>query len=332
MSESQNPQNFDPEEFAKFLQELISGGGEINAEDLAKVAGLPNDPATMNALLAALKQAISQGDSQNINGVNWNLAVQQALAAAREGVTVNVEELRAPIDNAVKIATLWLDQETDLSALTSEPKLVSRDIWVQDALPLFQELAGPIAKQVASALSENMKQNLPEELAGLSRGAEGIMRSAGGALFAMQLGQTLGKLSNEVLTGGDIGLPLYVEARAAFVPANLKPFVTEHELPEDQTLIYLAVRELAYVRLFKHSRWLRDAVISQLTNYATEIRIDSEALDELATSITPENAEALKDALESGELLAERTEDQEAALAGIEHLLALVEGLSLIHI
>ena len=326
MSENENPQNFDPEEFAKFLQELINGGGNINAEELAKISGLPNDPATINALLASLKQAISQGESQTVEGVNWTLASQQALSAAREGTNSNADELRARLSEALNIAGLWLDQATDLSALASEPKLVSREVWVQDALPLFQELAGPIAKRVAIALAENMYQNLPEELAGLSKGAEGIMRSAGGALFAMQLGHTLGKLSHEVLTGGDIGLPFYSEARAAFVPANLNEFVAENGLAQDQALIYLAVRELAYARLFKHSRWLRESVITQLMNYASEIRIDTDAMTELASEITPENAEALKAALESGALLAERTEDQQAALAGIEHLLALVEG------
>ena len=326
MSENENPQNFDPEEFAKFLQELINGGGNINAEELAKISGLPNDPATINALLASLKQAISQGESQTVEGVNWTLASQQALSAAREGTNSNADELRARLSEALNISGLWLDQATDLSALASEPKLVSREVWVQDALPLFQELAGPIAKRVAIALAENMSQNLPEELAGLSKGAEGIMRSAGGALFAMQLGHTLGKLSHEVLTGGDIGLPFYSEARAAFVPANLNEFVAENGLAQDQALIYLAVRELAYARLFKHSRWLRESVITQLMNYASEIRIDTDAMTELASEITPENAEALKAALESGALLAERTEDQQAALAGIEHLLALVEG------
>lgn len=326
MSEHENPQNFDPEEFAKFLQELISGGGNINAEELAKISGLPNDPATINALLASLKQAISQGESQTVEGVNWSLAAQQALSAAREGAGSNSDDLRGNLTDALNIAGLWLDQATDLSALSSEPKLVSREVWVQDALPLFQELAGPIAKRVATALAENMTQNLPEELAGLSKGAEGIMRSAGGALFAMQLGHTLGKLSHEVLTGGDIGLPFYSESRAAFVPANLKEFVRDNELPMDQALIFLAIRELSYARLFKHSRWLRESVITQLTNYASEIRIDAEAMSELASEITPENAEALKAALESGALLAERTEDQQAALSGIEHLLALVEG------
>ncbi|MEN9707412.1 MAG: hypothetical protein RIS31_978 [Actinomycetota bacterium] len=326
MSNENTPDGFNPDDFAKFLQELLSGNGNVNAEDLARIAGLPNDPLVIQALLKQLQQAITQGESQTVAGVNWTVASQQAVSAAHEGSVAVSDGVKIAIDEASRIATLWLDQATSLSGLANEPKLVTREVWVQDALPLFQELAGPIAERVANALSENLEQNLPSELEGLAQGAKGIMRSAGGALFAMQLGSALGKLSHEVLTGGDIGLPFYAESRAAFIPQNLRQFIADNALAEDQAFIYLAVREFAHARLFRHSRWLREAVINQLTNYAAGINIDGEAMSELASSITPENAEALKNALESGALLSERTEDQIAALSSIETLLALIEG------
>jgi putative hydrolase len=326
MSDENIPEGFDPEDFAKFLQELLGGNGNINAEDLARVAGLPNDPAVIQALLAQLQQAIVEGESQTVSGVNWTVASQQALSAARAGSSLVSDSAKIAIGEASRIASLWLDQATALNELASEPKLMAREVWVQDALPLFQELAGPIAKRVANALTENLQENLPLELENLAQGAKGIMRSAGGALFAMQLGSALGKLSHEVLTGGDIGLPFYAESRAAFIPQNLNEFIAENSLEVDQAYIYLAVRELAHARLFRHSRWLREAVITQLINYANGITIDGEAMSELASSITPENAEALKVALESGALLSERTEEQLAALKSIETLLALVEG------
>lgn len=326
MSDEHDPDGFNSEDFAKFLQELLSGNGNINAEELARIAGLPNDPLVIQALIKQLQQAITQGDDQTVGGVNWTVASQQAVAAAHEGSLAVSETSKAAILDATRIASLWLDQATNLSDLASEPKLVTREVWVKDALPLFQELAGPIAERVANALSENLQQNLPIELDGLAQGAKGIMRSAGGALFAMQLGATLGKLSHEVLTGGDIGLPFYSESRAAFIPQNLHQFISDNSLPTDQATIYLAVRELAHARLFRHSRWLREAVISQLTNYANGITINGEAMTELAASITPESAEALKEALETGALLSERTEEQLVALRSIETLLALIEG------
>ena len=320
------PEGFDPEDFAKFLQELLSGDGNINAEELARVAGLPNDPAAIQALLSQLQNAIKQGESQTVAGVNWTVATQQALTAARDGSKAVSEGARSALNDATHIANLWLDQATALSAMASEPKFISREVWVQDALPLFQELAGPIAQRVANALTENLQANLPSEMDNFAQGAGGIMRSAGGALFAMQLGSALGKLSHEVITGGDIGLPFYSESRAAFVSQNLSEFIRDNALDESQANIYIAVREFAHARLFRHSRWLREAVIAQLTNYASGISIDGEAMSELATSISPENAEALRAALESGALLSERTEEQLAALGSIETLLALIEG------
>lgn len=326
MSNENMPEGFDPEDFAKFLQELLSGNDNLDAEELARVAGLPNDPKAIQSLLSQLQAAISKGETQTVGGVNWTVASQQAISAAREGSITTGERSKTALLEATRIANLWLDEATSLSALASDPKFVSREVWVQDALPLFQELAGPIAERVANALTENLQQNLPSELEGLAGGAQGIMRSAGGALFAMQLGSALGKLSHEVITGGDIGLPFYAEARAAFITQNLDQFIDENSLDESQAKIYLSVRELAHARLFRHSRWLREAVIAQLTNYAAGITIDGEAMSELATSITPENAEALKVALESGALLSERTADQIAALESIEMLLALIEG------
>jgi putative hydrolase len=326
LTEENQPEGINPEDFAKFLSEFLSENGSFDPAELANIAGIPNDPIALKALMEQLKKALVEGETQTVAGVNWKLAEQQALTAARSGGFAVSETQRNALKKAGNIADLWLDQATSLSAVVQEPKLLTRELWVLDALPLFQSLAGPIAERVAEALSENLEQNLPTELDGLAKGARGIMRSAGGTLFAMQLGQILGKLSQEVLTGGDIGLPFYSESRAALVAQNIDAFVSDNSLAEDQALIYISIRELSHARLFRHSRWLRDSIIAQITNYAQGIRIDGEAMSDLAHDITPENAEALRSALESGSLLAERTEEQLQALTSIEHLLALIEG------
>ena len=326
MTEENQPEGIDPEEFAKFLSELMKGNGSFDPAELAKIAGLPNDPVALKAMMEQLQKALVQGESQTVAGVNWTLAEKQALTAARQGGFAVSEKQKAALREAKLMADLWLDQSTNLGAVIQEPKLVSRELWVLDALPLFQSLAGPIAERVAEALSENLEQNLPDELDDLAKGARGLMRSAGGTLFAMQLGQTLGKLSQEVISGGDIGLPFYVESRAALVPQNLDALIIENSLIQDQALIFFSIRELAHSRLFRHSRWLRDSIIAQLNNYAQGISIDSDAMTQLAQEISPENAEALRSALESGELLAPRSDEQLVALAAIENLLALIEG------
>lgn len=321
------PNGMNPDDFEAFMRQFLSGNNRFDPEQLAEAAGLPQDPAAMAAMLEQIKRAMSSLQAQGATGgVNWDLATSQAKAIAHAGSVAISESTRKSIQNAIAIGSLWLNESTAIPELVGEPKLLSRELWVADAMPLFQALSEPVANRMSEALSENLTQNAPEEIQEILGNASGVMKSAGGALFAMQLGQALGKLSHEVLTGGDIGLPLFKDQRAAFVAQNLESFVKGLEIERDQAFIYLVIREMAHVRLFKHSKWLRDAVVSQIAKYASEISIDNSRITEIAEDFDPEHPEELRVALESGAFIADRTHDQSAALASIETLLALIEG------
>ena len=323
-----NPSNgLNPEDFEAFLRDFMSGQSGLDPAQLAAAAGLPNDPEALNQLIEQLRGALgAMNTTAGETGVNWELATTQAKAIAKSESLAILDSTRKAIADAVSIGSLWLNGATSISELTSEPKLLSRELWVADAVPLFQALAQPVADRMSEALSENMRLNAPEELNELLGNASGLMKSAGGALFAMQLGQALGKLSAEVLSGGDIGLPIFKDQRAAFVPQNLSTFVDGLDVEKDQAFIYLAVREMAHARLFKHSKWLRDSIVSQISNYAAGISIDNSRITELAEDFDPSNTDELRRALETGAFIAERTEEQNLALARIETLLALIEG------
>jgi putative hydrolase len=213
-----------------------------------------------------------------------------------------------------------------MPVLNNDPKLLTRELWVADAMPLFQALSSPVANRMSEALAQNLRENAPEELSAILGNAGGLMRSAGGALFAMQLGQALGKLSAEVISGGDIGLPIFQDQRVAFVPQNLSGLIAGLELEPDQAYIYLGIREMAHTRLFKHSKWLRDSIVGQIANYASGIKIDNDRINEIAEDFNATNPDELKKALETGAFIAARSEDQQLALGRIETILALIEG------
>ena len=330
MNDNQNPgtpEGMNPDDFEAFLRRFTSGNEPFDAEKLASAAGIPLDSAAMQEMLSQLKRAMSSLQAEgNVAGVNWDLATNQAKAIAKTGAFAISAEARKQIGEAVTIGSLWLNEATAISELIAEPKLLSRELWVIDAMPLFTALSEPVANQMSIALSENIAQNAPEELQDILGNASGVMKSAGGTLFAMQLGQALGKLSQEVLTGGDIGLPLFKDQRAAFVPQNLEAFINGLQIEKDQAYIYLVIREMAHVRLFKHSKWLRDSIVSQISKYASEISIDNSKITQIAEEFDPEHPDELRVALESGAFIANRTDDQNAALASIETLLALIEG------
>jgi len=330
MNNNQNPgtpEGMNPDDFEAFLRRFMSGNEPFDAEKLAAAAGMPQDPAAIQALLEQLKNAMSSLQAEGTKaGINWDLATNQAKTIARSGSSAISASARKYIDEAMAIGSLWLNETTAISELIAEPKLLSRELWVIDAMPLFTALSEPVANQMTIALSENLSRNAPEDMQELLGNASGVMKSAGGTLFAMQLGQALGKLSQEVLTGGDIGLPLFKDQRPAFVPQNLEAFVNGLEIEKDQAYIYLVIREMAHVRLFKHSKWLRDSIVSQISKYASEISIDSDKITKLAEEFDPEHPDELRVALESGAFIADRTNDQKAALDSIESLLALIEG------
>ncbi len=326
MTDNADSEQPNPEDFEAFMREFLEKGAQgMDVEKLAAAAGLPNDPAQMAALMAQLRAALGQMAASD-GSVNWKLASDQARQLAASESEAPSAETRSELVKALSVATLWLNGATQISELTNEPKFLTRELWVQDAMPLFQALATPVAERMSAALSDSLRESAPEEIVGMIGNATSMMKSLGGALFAMQLGQSLGKLSSEVLTGGDIGLPIFADQRAAFVTQNITNYINALDVETDQVLIYLSVRELAHARLFKHSRWLREHVITQITQYASEIKIDTTQIEELTRDMESIDAAALQEAFQNGAFIAARSEEQTRALESIENTLALIEG------
>ena len=319
-----DPRKFNPADFQAFMKKYLEDPESFDAQELAKSAGIPTNPEQLKQLLEMISGAMSQ--QATTEGVDWEQALAHAKTAARRNNQGVTEAQRTKWRDAVNIGNLWLSQATQISDLTQEPKLLTRDLWVDDAMPLFKAMSQPVADRMSAALSEHVANNAPEELAGLMKEAGRLLRNAGGAMYAMQLGGAIGKLSESVLSGADIGLPIFTEQRAAFVPQNLDLFIGELEVPAAEVEIYLAVRELAHARLFKHSRWLRENVVSQISAYAAEISIDNDKIMEAVSETDLNNPDSMRKMLESGSLIGDRTEDQQRALESIETQLALIEG------
>jgi putative hydrolase len=312
-----------PEDFEALLRRFLAGE-QLDPEQIAKAAGLPVDPATLQQLLAKLTSAIVPGEASE--GLNWSLVETQAKQIANQGSKKVAESVAKSISNAMATGSLWLDEVTEVASITSEPKLLSRELWVVDSLGLFKDLATPVANRMSEALTENFQENLPEEFSGFMSQASGIMKSAGSVMFAMQMGQALGRLSEEVLSAGDIGLPIFKEPRPAFVAQNLAELVESLEEESDQVYIYFVVRELAHARLFKQSKWLREYTVNLITAYAREISIDNTRIVEMSENFDPAEIGNIQKAFESGALIAPRTPAQTIALERIETVLALIEG------
>jgi len=309
-------------ELRDLLNELLSGGGTISPEHLAKAAGLPHDPATLSALITQLQDAIQNADG----GIDWSVAMRQAEERATSAQEQVSAEQRTRFDRAFGVASLWLDEAVDFSASQTQPELLTRRAWVAASMPTWIQLSEPVAISISDSLTRVISENAPEEMRDIVAGAGKVIRGAGGALFAMQLGQVVGQLSAEVVSGGDIGIPLLADGHGAILPQNASEFGAGLDLPHDEIDLYLAVRELAYARLFRHARWLRLHLITSITAFARGISVNTDELERLADRFDPSDTEELRQAVASGSLIRSQSDGQNTALISLETLLALVEG------
>ena len=313
----------DFEELQRMLQSMLGGQGNADFDPnlLANAAGLGGDPAMLNALFSTLRGAMNNPTDE----IDWSVARRTALDAASGEGAVNA----APADRAFPVASLWLDEATELGALPDAPRALTRIEWVQRSIDTWISLAEPVAESVSQALMNAMNSQMPEEMAAALQQATPMLRSVGGALFAVQLGSIVGQLSGEVDSAGDVGIPLFSgdgHEGGALIPSSVESFAEGLDQDLEAVTLYLAVRELAHARLFRHTKWLRHHLLTAITDYARGIHIDTDRIEEVSREFDPANPEELQQLLSSGALIPPRTPAQEAAHSRLETMIALVEG------
>src|SRR6266511_90854 len=198
----------------------------------------------------------------------------------------------------------------------------TRSEWLDQTLDVWRKPCDPVAERIVGAMGELVPEEMRSQLGPMTS----MVASLGGALFGGQLGTALGSLAAEVLSAGDIGLPLGPAGTAALVPANIAEYGKGLELPEDQVRLYVALREAAHQRLFGHVPWLRGHVLAAVEAYAAGIRVNREAVEEAVSRLDPANPEGVQEIALEGIFTPDDSPQQKAALTRLETALALVEG------
>lgn len=317
--------NTPDDDFQEMLRRMLGGDQSAFGEagiDPEQLRNMGVDPAQLQQMMAAFQQAMSTSNGE----IPWDSARTGALHVANQDSLAITSGQRNDLAGAFQLADLWLSEATNLDPTGQLPIVLTRGEWVEQTLPVWQETAEPVAESVADALTDALEQQTPEEMRQAISGASRMIRQVGGSLFAAQLGQVVGKLSKEVVSGGDVGIPVLHPGVAAILPQNFDNLGEGLEIPHEELALYFAARELAHARLFKHAKWLRLHVMSQVTDFARGIHIDTDVLDDLAGRFDPSDPQELQEALGSGALLPKQTEAQKHALDRLENMLALIEG------
>ncbi|WP_237565354.1 zinc-dependent metalloprotease [Ornithinimicrobium cavernae] len=322
----------------------LFGGGELPPElrQQLEAMGLGQiDPAMMQMVQAQVQAMMSGGDDGS--AVNMGVATDAARRAVAEtGDQSIADSTQRDVEQVVQVANLWLDQVTDLAPPEGRVRALSRAEWVEQSMPVWQTLTEPVAAGVAAAMTGAMQDQLRElgdgelpQLPGIPQGMdprallgqiEPMMRRMSAGMFGAQVGQAVGGLATETVSGTEVGLPLLPGETVALVPANVAAFAEGLQIDPGEVHLYLAVREAARVRLFAAVPWLGPQLLTAVQDYARDIRFDTEGIEAALRTVDPNDPQAMQEAVSGSLFSPEPSEAQRAALTRLETYLALVEG------
>ncbi len=291
-------------------------GGDFDMANLGQLF------TRLGEMFGGVGSAMSSG--KDAGPVNYDLARQVATSSIGFVAPIPATTSSA-IADAVHLAETWLNGATALPEGTTRAVAWSPSDWVENTLGTWKRLCDPMAEQISSVWA----QSLPEEAKGMAGPLLQMMSQMGGIAFGSQLGQALGRLSKEVLTSTDIGLPLGPKGIAAILPDAVESFAEGLEQPRSEIMTFLAAREAAHHRLFSHVPWLSSQLLGAVEAYAAGMKIDMTGIEELARDFNPAalaDPAAMENLLSQGVFEPKATPAQTQALERLETLLALIEG------
>lgn len=345
LSDLPDLEGMNPGDLGAMLEKVL--GEAVNNPELAEaMRGMgvdPGDPATRAAMRAQLGTFMAAQQSPT-GSRDLATEVARKHVAATEGNDVHDASASRAIEDAVSVASLWLDEQTTLAAPAWRATGFSRAEWVEATMPRWFELIEPVSDGVTSATTDALRKQVgelgPEAFGdalppGLPAGFDPgqmveqwapMLGNLSRQMFSAQLGQAVGTLATEVVGATEVGLPLTDPGLVALLPGNVALMASALEIDIAQVRLYLAVREAARVRLFSEVPWLGPQLLSAVSDYARNITIDTEAIESALTTIDATDPEALRSALQGNLFRPQPTAAQKAALDRLETLLALAEG------
>lgn len=329
-----------PPEMQEALRRM-TGGAELPPEVMEQLAsmGLGQIPvAQFEGMLSQFQSMFAGPDEGPLSPTITTDVARKAVAA--QGDPAMGERERQLAAEAGHVADLWLGEVTDLESPGLRGVAWSRSEWIEDTMAVWQTLVEPVAAGVTGAMTKAMTAQFADggmealsamlppgtNPAAAMAQVGPMLERAGGSMFSMQLGQGLAGLAGEMLTGTEVSLPLTGDGVLALIPSNIASFAEGLEIDLEQVWLYLAVREAARLRLFAGVPWLAAQIRTAVQDYARDLAIDTEAIEDAMRGLDPSDPGAMQATLADKLFAPDPTPAQRAALARLETWLALVEG------
>lgn len=319
-----------------------AGGGDPMAEILKSMGVDPKDSGLLAMLQGQIAQMFAPQTAQSRMTMATDVARKTVAGAGPDNDPTVTAAQQREVTEAVHVAQLWVDPVTTLDAPIGSGLAWSRAEWVEATMPKWHSLVEPVSTGVTNAVTDALKGQLDKlgaeglsesvpgaaglDLGGLLDQVRPALEQLAGSMFSAQLGHGVGALAGDLLSGTEVGLPLLRTEDIALLPTNIAAFTEGLGVEESEVRLYLAVREAARARLFAQVPWLGPQLEAAVRDYARNITIDTDAIEEQVRSIDIQNPAAIQEALQNKLFSPTPTAAQQAALGRLETSLALVEG------
>lgn len=327
--------------FEDFLRNILGANAAEEAMRALNAQGfdpsmLPPEVQNPTALNAALKQ-MQFFMNTSTGPVDWRIvndSARQQIYSAGDPAVSAAQAGRAR--QALSVADLWLDTVTDFAPGQVERAAWSRIEWTEVTLEQWKRICEPIALNVSRALTSVIENQmggisgdpslLPEDIASMASQIKSLTPKLATMMFSSQLGMALTALARETFGTNDVGIPLLTKPTTGLVVSNVEDFADGLDIPFEEVLQFVAVRECAHRRLFASVPWLEGDLMRAVENYATHIEIDMEALSDVARTLDLTNQQSIEEALSGGVFAMNISPEQKRSLERLETMLALIEG------
>lgn len=309
--------------FGQFGFALGNGGNANFSGNLGDILG------QFGEMLSGMSQQGQPGQGAGKpkqDPVNYDVALRTARRSINDPKGMTADD-RTAVTESTRLANLWLDDASSLPDSGARAEAWSADDWLTNTLPTWKRLVSPVAEHMDRAQLDAMPEQAREIFGPITQ----MLGHFNSMNFGAKLGQALGDLANQALTGNDFGLPVAPSGVIGIVPKNIEPISDQLSVPGQEVLVYISAREAARQRLFTHVPWLVERIVSSVEEYSVGLELDTSHIEEQIRNLDLESGDPAKlqeamQGMQDMDMSPRVTSRNAAAAARLETLLALVEG------
>src|SRR5690606_27704467 len=153
--------------------------------------GMGGDMAQFADMLHRFADMIGAQGAGGADGpLNWDLAKNIARhSVVEQGDPSVVDAERRQVEEALRLADLWLDGGTTLPAGVQKPQAWSRSEWIEQTLPVWGQVCDPIAERMVESMGGTLGSGgIPADVQAMAGPLIGMVKQMAGAMVGGQTG------------------------------------------------------------------------------------------------------------------------------------------------